>query len=598
MRTLRLPRVPEALGAAALAIAAGACLDLDEPAIGTGEQELPAEMPGGVAEYVWRRYTTQPDVAMASYALPSFGGCNASMVGPNLLMTAAHCGANDSRTATFLTYRDGGAWADREDFACSYLLQTATDTDLVLYYCWPNAAGDNPGDKYGYLDLDTSMPSVGQTVYSVWGNQQVTGSVGYDERMYSTGTVTSTTAGDGECWAAHGTLADATITDTWGEGGVSGSPQIDTGTHQIVIGPTSTAWPDGARWRCALPMHEYLYWGNTAATMPAGWAPSRNSARIRSLGLNPAEYLGWIDDDLDFRFDIQTDLERRLGEGARGWYWLGFESPRRNALWDIVGSRTSIDPVNRWAHIVHDAGWTYQQKLVHARLNLPADGAWYRVSLMVYTNSASWGSTLFVGLYQGGAPVSGGFVPTAIAPGVEMDTLLLQAPTGGAPPELVLGTYGDTDLLVQAISVIRDGDVMDFDRHDERYNWRNDIDGSRAQVVPDGSVGGTPNWAVRVAYDPTDPAGWPVRNRQLAFVPGSKYRICVDARDQGSTVGGVLRVVSGGVERSRVTFAPGASWGRTCTTTFTTPSSDTNLQMGVAWGTASYLVDNLTIERW
>jgi ELWxxDGT repeat protein len=45
-------------------------------------------------------------------------------------------------------------------------------------------------------------------------------------------------------------------------------------------------------------------------------------------------------------FDVQQDLERLRGENKRDWYYLGFESERRNALWDVDTTYTSIDAAN------------------------------------------------------------------------------------------------------------------------------------------------------------------------------------------------------------------------------------------------------------
>ena len=39
------------------------------------------------------------------------------------------------------------------------------------------------------------------------------------------------------------------------------------------------------------------------------------------------------------------------GARYRPWYWLGFESERRNALWTSKPSWTSFDPPNRWLRV-------------------------------------------------------------------------------------------------------------------------------------------------------------------------------------------------------------------------------------------------------
>ncbi|WP_104985439.1 hypothetical protein [Sorangium cellulosum] len=129
---------------------------------------------------------------------------------------------------------------------------------------------------------------------------------------------------------------------------------------------------------------------------------------------------------------------------------------------------------------------------------------------------------------------------------------------------------------------------------DKRTNWRNDIDGSRAQVVPDGGATGTPNWAVRVV---PSPSGYPVRNRQLALAGGRPYRICFDARRE-LTSGwseGQLRVMSGSAQAVSTTFSAASPWMNFCTATFTPPSDDNNLQMRAVSGEQAFLVDNITL---
>ena len=61
-------------------------------------------------------------------------------------------------------------------------------------------------------------------------------------------------------------------------------------------------------------------------------------------------------------------------------------------------------------------------------------------------------------------------------------------------------------------------------------------------------------------------------------------------------MGGVMRLLSAGEERVRHTFTPSTSWQHTCTPNFKATTDDNNVQFGVAAGTGSYLVDNLTIE--
>jgi hypothetical protein len=575
--------------------------DAEETEIGEAESPLASEMTANPTQrivYAANQYYTSPDIAVSQWAEASTGGyCNGVMIGPNVYLTAAHCGAGGA--ITFRTYRNGTtSSSDTETFSCSYMVQTFLDTDASIHYCAPNAAGQNPGDKYGYVDFDVNEPTVGQQLYSISANLQATGSVPFDARMYATGQVTSVTGagcaapiclpGEGHWFTPWQSPNTAIEMNLWGEGGFSGSPHFNAANHRMVVGPLSTASSGGSWGRNALSMRNYLYLGYVDPNFnPAQQGATVNVPTVTSLGLTPASYYGWADKNLDWEFDVQYDLERARGESSRDWYFLGFESQRRNALWDPM-SFTSFDTNNRWARINRTTGSGYADALTHQRLHLAAGT--HRITLMTLTQSAAYSSSLYVGLKNGSTHVAGEYLPNTVGSGWQMHTLVVNAPTGGLT--LTVGVYGTADILVSAPSIVKSTAVMDFDTFDKRTNWRNDVDGSRAQVVPDGRVSGTPNWAVRV----TPSAGYPVRNRQLALNAGQPYRICFDVRRPTAfgSAQGELRVMSGGALAASTTFWPSSSWGNVCTSTFTPTSDDNNLQMRGISGDA-FLVDNLTI---
>ena len=163
-RTLRLRPVWLTLAVAATACGGRAPETLEntsEVAEKIGENVSP------FIQYMWRYYDSNPDMARASYAVGDYqstalaGGCTAFMVGPNVVMTAAHCGnmygppVNGTNTwadgtMTFHLTRNGGApdatntsieddnhWSVN----CKPLLQTLGDSDVALFYCPNNAAG-------------------------------------------------------------------------------------------------------------------------------------------------------------------------------------------------------------------------------------------------------------------------------------------------------------------------------------------------------------------------------------------------------------------------------------------------------------------------
>ncbi|MBK8255825.1 MAG: hypothetical protein IPK82_24560 [Polyangiaceae bacterium] len=584
------------------ALAAAGCIDgtpaeSDESQVDSGqEEELIAEAESGLASemtinsnqrivYAAGQYYSQPDVAVNQWAEGSTAVCNGVLIGPNVFLSAAHCGAGGP--VTFRTYRDGGtAVSNTETFNCSYMIQTFNDTDASVHYCAPNAAGENPGDKYGYVDFDVNEPTVGQQVYSVSANLQATGSVPYDARMFANGQVTSVT-GAGHWFTPSAAPNTGIEMNVWGESGMSGSPHFNASNHKMIIGPLSTASDVGWWGRNALSMRNYLYWGYVNPNYdPAQQGATVNIPTVQSVGLTPANYYGWADKNLDWEFDIQYDLERARGETQRDWYFLGFESQRRNALWDPIAF-TSFDIGNRWARINRTSGTGYADALSHQKLNLAAGT--YRVTLSTYTQSAAFASSLWVGFKSGGS-YYGQYVPNTVGSGWQMHTISVTVPAGA---QLMLGAYGTADILVSAPSIVKSTAVMNFDTHDKRTNWRNDVDGSRAQVVPDGTVTGTPNWAVRV----TQSTGYPVRNRQLAMNAGTTYRICFDARrpNAAGNAQGQLRVVSGGTQVVSTTFYPSSAvWSNFCTSTFVPGSDDNNLQMRGISGDP-FLVDNITI---
>lgn len=538
---------------------------------------LPASSGGATIDYASTIYWSKPDVAAVQYAAPSLDNCSGVMIGPNTLYTAAHCGFAP-HPITFRTYRRGSsATSDTESFNCRHLVQTFGDTDSIVLFCDPNASGISPGDKYGYVDFDISDPTVGQSIYSISTNFDGSGSVPVNARLYATGQVTSMTNND---WYVPDAAPNTgTTMNMWGEGGMSGSPHLNPANHRMIIAPLSVA---GGWSRGALSMHNLLYWGFVATG-------NVNSTEVTARGLNPATYSNqYIDIDLDWLFDVQKDLERVRGENARGWYFLGFDSPRRNALWDQSGGVT-VDATNRWANIVSTGG--YSDRIWNPRLNLAAGT--YRLTFMSLTNSTDTASALWAG-FKNGANYYGSFVPTTVGAGWVMSTQTITVPAGSM---VMLGQTGNANVNVTALSVIKQGDVMNFDTYDKRFNWRNDIDGSRAMIVPDGRVTGTPNWAARLAGTPT--AGYPLRNRQLAMDAGHRYQVCYDAyrTSAGGTAQVEMRVLSAGVQAGIGTANLTASWATYCLPLFTPGTDDNNLQIRLASGNSEAFIDNITINE-
>lgn len=91
--------------------------------LGTAEDPIVAERPGQV-EYAFRYYRN-PFIARTQFASPEYaGGCSATMIGPNIVMTAAHCGGNTTGVPVrFTTYRNDETERNSETFQCKTLVQ-------------------------------------------------------------------------------------------------------------------------------------------------------------------------------------------------------------------------------------------------------------------------------------------------------------------------------------------------------------------------------------------------------------------------------------------------------------------------------------------
>lgn len=650
------------------------------------EPQIPTERCSGVAERVYWQYY-DPDVVARSYACVDHLGCSATMIGPNILLAAAHC--NNRTSITFRMYTAisgscGGSSAGTqttETFGCTYLLHTFPDTDMKLYFVRPNAAGESPGDTYGYIDPDIVLDSAGMLaysasrarlssgadVYSVWTNPL--NDIGGQHLLFSKGQINdSTTDGwftpnfaDGTpnffCTNARwsggsqgGLSCDvcavacnpndcatcgapsnpccvpipnrqiAVNSNTWSNPGASGSSQISGASHRLLLGPLSTG-PTDARGRNQMGIADYLYWGWTdpnqtclacLQTPPnnANHNDQVNQTFISStFGLIPTQYYGFVDNDLNGIFDVQEDVELLRGENARDWYWLGFESLRRNALWIKEAAEVTFDtsdPITGVAYMstVGEPGEGYVPALAHERLNL-ANGT-YRISFTTYLSERASRDPIRV-CFEGSVNECEHFDPSLSAWNTNVASF-------SASSNATLRFYlkPDTRLSMAAVSLVKDGASMDFDTYDKRYMWRNQNTGGRGLIWPNGRSASATNadWAGVVRRDPSRPLNddWPLRNQQLAFEGGFEYRVCFDHKRAGRdplSFGspGAVRMVNqfGEITNSRALFSTSASWTGACTTWFLVPTDANNVQFGIiafdASANGAYLVDNIVAER-
>ena len=174
---------------------------------------------------------------------------------------------------------------------------------------------------------------------------------------------------------------------------------------------------------------------------------------------------------------------------------------------------------------------------------------------------------------------------------------------------LSMRTMPGVDAYITGLNVIEEGSTMDFDTHDKRVHWRNDNDGSRAFILPDGTGSGA-DWAglVRRSDWLEDGEDWPLGNRQLALQPRRSHRICFAMRKfrghRRSPITGYVRVQSEKtVVMSQSFQVQSTSWSSVCTDEFMTLGSNNNIQFGIhtprpdqkAPSGASFLVDDIDI---
>jgi hypothetical protein len=573
---------------------------------------LSKENPGGTpgtAEVVARYYLRDPEVTFWSFAAQAIvGGCPMTFIGPNITVSAAHCGAK-SELVGFEVYRKTSPpfAPEGEQIRCEALYQTfdvrpwvGPFTDLVLHYCPPLPSGLNPGDKYGYIDLDTDPVVVGAPIYSVWTHD--VNSLGMIQaRLYSPGEVTKI---DADFYGyPRGVEMDA-----WAAQGGSGSVHINPTNSRIWVGPLSTGFGgDGAAYRKALSMRDYL----SFAVVDAGQGnpANLNVAEISSHGLNPADYDGATDKNGNWLFDVQEDIERVYGEGQRDHLQLGFESERRNNLWIAHPRGVTFHPRDAQVDVhVASASSTPWVLMRHEKLNLKPNTT-YRISLMTFTRSAGSVGALQLQLFD---PQSFAVTQAILdtRPSVDWVEQAFELRSGSRPPVLRFRAVDAVDMSLAWLSVIETGSVMDFDIQDKRLHWRNDDNGLRAFIVPNGRGSGV-DWAGYVGRDRTvTGTGWPLRNRQLAFVKNHSYRVCFWARraDGGGygfdwATARLKSTSQGGAQSlTTITFNPGNDWTHHCLPRVTVPTSDNMLQFGIPAFRGSrledgYLVDDITIEE-
>jgi hypothetical protein len=619
MSLLRTMRPWLSLPATLLLLPAACAVDESEM---LAEDQLPiaAEVPGQV-EVAVRMYGN-PDIAATSFASPkmirpSNSWCSATMIGPNLLMSAAHCGPDgdvevvETYDIEFRTFRNGDpADAATETFACRGLIGGWPLSDLQLSYCHPNLAGESPGDKYGYLGFDNRPVAVGEAMYSIWWQRVNEISIDTVFPLYSPGPVGSTTE---KIWDKK--LRDYTgpinkpiglRLDLWSQGGTSGSSTVSADNHRIRVGPTSTAVNDGVgKW--ALSMRILL----DQALLLDGMYPDVDGNQLDLvpvypsgadyLGLDAADYVGSIDKNNNDVFDIQEDVERIFGENRRPWTHLGFDNDRRNALW----VRDAAGTFNTTTGKLTISSSGQRQILRHDYLDLKPNTT-YRVSLKTDVTATGNSLGIWIALENGSQHEDIRWLPTTVGDAGRVITATLR--TGSSSADLAIGTTSSFQGAIAGLFLIEEGAVMDFDSFDERSLWLNGAGTGRGSIFPEGRTTlSTPNWAGRIKRPLALPIStadkWSLSHRQLALIAKRPVRVCFDVKERDAAGGGainwgVARVTVAGTSISRKVFTPTSAWVTQCTDSFAPSTADAILTFGTTNVATlpAYLVDNLRVE--
>lgn len=481
---------------------------------GTSVAQIITEVPNGVAERVYFQYDVDAQVTLNSYAVAKVTSqststwpdtsCTGTMVGPNVMLTAAHC-HGDRKTAVFRAYVSENNQR-MESFNCDYLLHTWPENDFAVHWCFANASGENPGDKWGYVDFEFDILPNGQLnhnrsrdfvqpdddIYSIWWNPLT--DIGGDHLLYSEGQITDIFAG---LWANPGGDPCSQDDDdkigiasnVWGAGGASGSLQFSSITGRSLLAPLSIASADAAggpsRTTSSLvDMLDYARIWDARVENPltppgckGRLGPYINLRALQTLWdddirfdtnwSNFTKYLGSLDKNRNGVVDIQEDLESAAGEGSRDFYYFDFNSQRLNVQ-GAYGPSASVNWLGHLGFLMiddlrspdqsEDEGLASPRLLFHhTGLNLDPTSP-YTV-LVNSRGSEAAENSLRVCMEECQLEDFG----TSLR-----DTSFSEFPAGG---DILLSSHSQAPALIWDVIVSTPDTVFDFDTGDKRRIW-------------------------------------------------------------------------------------------------------------------------------
>ncbi len=592
-----------------------------------------------------------PDEVFWSNASVNFRGgnllCTGTFIGPNLLLSAGHCGhcgfGTNLPACGFAAriYREGSDWANDITISgpCETLVQNNQLGDTHLAFCddvpWGGASVP-PGELLGMADFDLSPRSKTDPVWTTWQNNHCPGApdpetcVGTAQMVFSPGTIAElqSGAGGGGVYGAGAFVSNQTLAA--GSSGGAMWRQTAGSLHRIVSGGFSAGYCDAGTAGCQGSVVAQLSEALRVST-PVLNGDGVNISKLTAEGLiggsttwTDADYKGLMDSDQNGYFDVQERLDDIEGITARNTYWLGFESPRRNRMWTLnpTANVNFIDTSLQATINFVGAPATTLMELPKIALQ---SGGQYRMSIMIYTEAAASGQELAIELVDTNGAIRHVDIDTPITSGFTMFTSGIKAMFTTQQRLRIVSNKGQFKGILAALTLIRKQTANSFDTFDERMNWRNNTTGARAWILPYGKrpSSGELSWAGLVNDTTPGPIEWSLRNRQLAIKPNSHYRLCFDTRVYPSTAGSTFGQVQlgdgaaappgGGPVTPNALFLDKpfpvtGTWTKLCfpepgspDPAISTPTSDNLLQFGFAGGAntgqAGYLIDNVWFEE-
>ena len=503
-----------------------------------GSDELGAELDplqvGGETPMIWagvRRYVDYqhlPLYAEAAWASPDTPNCSGTMIGPNLLMVAASCAADENPEITVQArvYREADLEQKHEaDYECELLFHTFPETDLAIYHCPPEPGKLSLGDRFGWADLALTAPAEGDYLFSVFSDDIDTVAPDEPHHLITFGEVLETFVDDH--WAnpnyPHGyvfeeedqavnQLPRVVHSELWHVDGARGSAQFDL-DGRAIVGPTTDGTNDGPG-RYGLGTGEYLYRGwiyeRYGAACP--YSPvdpechtdnSVYASHLWDLGLNPTDYEGgFAGRNQDRYFDVAADVSELEGENPKDLYHLRFSSRQQNLLWsegphadveydgDGLVFDTELHAPGTWAELArhqHLPLMPYQTYSV--TLEMTSDDGYYSVCLPGPT-----GMSCAPYVHDdSGTPTSHTF---EIHPSTAGQHLVVQGyDARGSIQAVTIAQHWVSMQWLPGQGFVSDETVtLDFDTFDQRNAWRDPDSGGRPRITPDGE-GDDIDWA-------------------------------------------------------------------------------------------------------